>query len=255
MKGRILFAAAMLASLVGSVTAESIVTIGKYWALETDYTYSVSYEGMGKSRSVNYTYTQQLFPGLPGQSVSGTTQAGEMIYSINGENNIVWSVDIAQPSSGSQQTYNAAVLLDAGYMLSLDKLYYQYGQFVASNKNSIQALTDGAAGFQLAIWELTYETMNLDLLSGAFAVESSIAAIMANEWLMNMDNMMAPGMQRKILVNPETEDVIHYLPEDVGPISSVPEPLTMLTLSIAGVSVGGYVLRRLKSKPENSRKV
>lgn len=247
MKVRISLAMLLLACFGFAAQAESIVTIGKYWAFETDVTFTMLYQGIGKSRSVNYTYSQQLFPGFPGPSVSGTIQAGELFYAVNGATETVWSMDIAQPVSQTTQTYNAALLLDTNFMLSLDKLYYQYGQFVVTHQASVVALTDAAAGFQLAIWELTYETMGFNLLTGSFSVNASASATIANDWLANLDSMTAPGSQRKILVNSTTQDVVHYQPVDII-IPSVPEPLTMLSISIAGAAVGGYVLRRFKSK-------
>lgn len=252
MKGRILFSAVLLAGLAGGLRAESIINIGNHWAFETDVTFDMIYQGTGKARSVNYTYTQQLFPGFPGMPISGTTNAGELLFSIDGSNETVWSMDITQPASYAEQTYNAAIVIETDYMLALDRLYYQYGQYVASNSGSLETLTDAAAGFQIAIWELTYETGGFDVLSGSFLVNSSASATLANSWLGNMDNIDAPGLQRKILVNSSTMDVMHYQSADFPPIvPSIPEPLTMLSISLAGIAAGRYAIGRFKSKPQS----
>lgn len=99
---------------------------------------------------------------------------------------IFWCVQLNQYFEfGKTYTDYVPVVLDNGVMTLLGQLFHEaYGSALSSPTNS--------AAFQLAIWEIVYDSGNLNLGGGAFSVlnangNAGTVAI-AQQWLANLGN-------------------------------------------------------------------
>ena len=109
------------------------------------------------------------------------------------------------------------------------------------------ASADGAAAMGAAVWEIINEgtvTVPYSLSTGDFKVTGgtggTTAWAMANGWLLNLAPLVN-DKQMYALVSTSTQDFV--IP--VGGVgSTVPEPFTMLTASLAIGGLGMYVRRR-----------
>ena len=128
---------------------------------------------------------------------------------------------------------------------TLGKLFYLYEENARNDSNS-------AAAFQLAIYEILYETSGTyDLLSGDLKLGSTVWVnpTMANGMLSSLVgatdiaglyllDSTAPGTTNTIV-----SDGAHL----EAPIAAVPEPITLASLGICILGAGGYIRRRTKA--------
>ena len=240
-KAKLLVVMFSLAAVAGLASA---VSIGNYPAVLSGDTAVLQFNGMGDNRSATYAYA----PNARGQyQHTGNTYAGELTYTVDGKSGYtMWCVDIYQNTSSSKVTYNEALLSDSSYLSALDTLYYQYDQYTQANANSSTKLKNAAAAFQMTMWELAFEKGDYNLNDGWFKVTStSDANALGNLWLANIGFIAYVNYEKTVWYNNKSQDVIEF-GRMIPPVSSVPEPLTMLSMAVAFSAAGRYVAKRLK---------
>jgi hypothetical protein len=179
--------------------------------------------------------------------------AGEYNYDLaNNRKNVTWSVDLYQPmGNGSNHTYENVIVTDQNYLATVDKLFYQYEMYTAANVGNNPALGIAAAAFQLALWEVTYETGEYDLTSGWFYAKADDETTLGDMWLTSLDGIIAPDYDKAFYVNDKMSDIIAFtenIPGGGGVTPSVPEPLTLLCAGLSCGAVGVYLRKRINDK-------
>ncbi len=106
-----------------------------------------------------------------------------------------------------------------------------------------------AAAFELCVWEIIYEreqpSYSVAWDAGSFyAVDPSTVRDQANAWLQRINNGTATEMDERlrILSNECRQDYAITL--ETGDQPPIPEPLTMVALSLGVGGLAGYVRRR-----------
>lgn len=212
-----------------------------------------------KSLGMNYSAGVQAFynptvgkHGVKYDKWNGS--AGEYNYDLaNNRKNVTWSVDLYQQmGTANKNMYENVIVTDQNYLTTVDKLFYQYEEYVAANAGDTPALGIGAAAFQLALWEVTYETGEYSLDSGWFYAKSDDETDLGNLWLASLDNIIAPSYDKEFYVNDELSDLIAFTSNipggGGGGMPSVPEPLTVMCVGLSCFGVGGYLRKRLKEQ-------
>lgn len=107
---------------------------------------------------------------------------------------------------------------------------------------------DQSVAVQLAVWEITHDSVPLDILSGSFAVQSGGTATqlaLANSLLGTANSASAPiNYLVNRLYSPSAQDFLVATPTGSGGGASVPEPTG---LALAGVALAGLVASRRRS--------
>ncbi|MEO8442739.1 MAG: PEP-CTERM sorting domain-containing protein [Betaproteobacteria bacterium] len=173
--------------------------------------------------------------------------AGALNASINGGPSFeAFCVDVWQTFSfnhnyslgaASNYTYRPSMLgyvtnagaLTQGTLDNLSRLYTEAHSSIIGNATN-------SAAFQLALWEIAYETPgNYNLTSGNFhSTGPAGVTSVANGWLLNLANF-APSYSISGYVSENYQDVIVF--------HGVPEPETYAML-LAGLGLMGFVARR-----------
>ena len=113
--------------------------------------------------------------------------------------------------------------------------------------------TTNAAAFQLAVWEIIYETGPDYELSyydygdrGTFYAKDGDSIALANEWLADVvAGSGDPLIRLRVLTDPCKQDYSVILPDKPYPASpAIPEPLTAAAMFAAVAGLGTYVRRR-----------
>ena len=141
-----------------------------------------------------------------------------------------YCIDLYQDSYFGVTYSNYQVIdLSAPTALSIGRLVTKYGAAVND--------ADTSAAFQLALWEILYETpaANYSLSSGSFTETANPSVSnLANVWLSDLGTVSNVNVQR--LYSPENQDYLVQTP--------VPEPSTCAML-ITGLGLLGFMKRRL----------
>ena len=192
---------------------------------------SVVFSGFANgSESVNFSLT------APNAVVSGSGSAGGFLTSLNGSASFeTYCVDLYQHISFGE-TYSDYTLPNTTHTFANSHAYTDLGRLYATAGPITDAVHEAA--FQIAVWEIAYETSNVYSLSTGSAIfsggsaDSSGALTLASGWLSSLSNGAHPSIS--VLDSPEHQDMI-YAP--------VPEPETYALL-LGGLAAVGFVARR-----------
>jgi hypothetical protein len=109
--------------------------------------------------------------------------------------------------------------------------------------------TNTAAAFQLAIWEIWFDTdNNLDLSTGAFRANGpSGVTNLAQSYLNAIGNgaLAAPGWTLYEFNSPIKQDYLSV--ENTGPLQQTPEPGTLILLGVGALAAWGTSKRHRKA--------
>jgi PEP-CTERM motif/Thioester domain len=136
-------------------------------------------------------------------------------------------------------------LFDQFYPNGATGTYYSGGQTNFGNFPD----TNTAAAFQLAIWEIWFDTdNNLDLSTGAFRANSpSGVTSLAQSYLNAIGNGSTPaaGWTLYEFNNDGKQDYLSV--ENSGPLKTVPEPGTLILLGVGALAAWGTSKRHRKT--------
>jgi hypothetical protein len=170
---------------------------------------------------------------------SGSTNAGGFLTSVNGGPSFVsWCLDLYQTINFADPAYPGYTLLSppgASFFTFNTDAYSAIGRFLAEN----HAVTDAtsSAAFQVALWELMYETSGTYSLGGGTASFTGDAAALglAQGWINVLDAASTPFA---VYQSQTHQDIL---------VTPVPEPETY-ALMAAGLGALGWVSRRRKAQ-------
>jgi len=184
----------------------------------------------------------QILGPLP---TSGSTGAGGFLTKVNGADPAftTYCVDLYQYIAFNQPPYagytnvpaSAHLFRNAGAAVDLARLYSS-GHVVDS------AVTEAA--FQLAVWEIAYETSGTyklndgDARFGGGSADALAALALATDWLGNLGT--GNGYSVRVLESGTYQDEVFATP--------IPEP-GALSLAFAALGAAGAVSRRGRSRP------
>ena len=157
---------------------------------------------------------------------------------------LFWCYELNQ-YFGFNNTYNdyvASTVTPPAAATALAELFTEVG-----GPGAAIATTDNSAAFQLAVWEIKYDTGNgpYELGSGNFQVTGGSATTisLAQGWLDHLAAFQPPKYDVTLLASPSAQDFVTATPT---PLRSVPEP-TPLPLFAAGLAALTVVLYRRSS--------
>lgn len=151
-----------------------------------------------------------------------------------------WCVDVSSwlntSSSGANYTLTSGTSFFAGSLSTVTALERLASQYLLP---SMTVAESGA--FQLAVWEIVYESSGAyDLRSGNFFVDSPDNPIdTANKWLANLGNS-TPTMTLGVWASTSSQDLAVFA-------APVPEPEIYAMLGV-GLGLMGFVARRRKQQ-------
>lgn len=170
---------------------------------------------------------------------SGSTNAGAFLTSVNGGASFVsFCLDLYQTINFADAAYSGYTLLSppgASFFTFNTNAYAAIGQFLAEN-HAVTGATSSAA-FQVALWELMYETSGTYSLGGGTASFTGDAAALtlAQGWI---DVLGAASTPFAVYQSQTHQDIL---------VTPVPEPETY-ALMAAGLGALGWVSRRRKAQ-------
>ena len=181
----------------------------------------------------------------PNAAASGSVSAGGFATILNGGPSFVsYCVDLYQNISFGT-LYPEYTAPGTSHVFINDRAYGDLGRLYA-NAGTVDTSVKEAA-FQIAVWEIAYETTAgaYDLSSGAArfsggTASSSGALGLASTWLAGLG--AGPGVGISVIESREHQDVI-YAP--------VPEPSTVV-LMLAGLTMTAGLARRRAKQGEGS---
>lgn len=212
-----------------TLSVAALALAGLSQAHAADVTFSGFAHG---SETVNFSLT------APNAVVSGGGWAGGLLASLNSAASFeTYCVDLYQ-HIGFGVTYTDYTLPNTTHTFANSHAYADLGRLYAT----AGPITDSVheAAFQIAVWEIAYETQNVYDLSDGSAIFSggsaatSGALTLASGWLSTLTNGAYPSIA--VLDSPEHQDMI---------FAPVPEPETY-SLLMAGLAVVAFVARRRK---------
>jgi len=233
-KSKLVVAAAVIASVVGSASASTV-----------DLTYLSVNPGLAELVSTdsgaNFK-TQNA-----GQfNFSATNKTGATSAVIPGPTVATWCIELAQDASINPFTYT---VLGQGF-----------GPFVSpfTNTSAVSAFfnqffspsftTDQATAFQLDIWELELDTTPSSLSTGTFRVSGNDTAVQqANAWLTAFNPSTVGPWVVFQLHNDSVQDQVFAL--QGGGQGNNPTPLPAGVVGGAALLVGLAMMRRLRRVP------
>ena len=200
---------------------------------------SVSFPGFAHgSQTVGYTLT------APNITASGSANAGGFLTSLNGGTSFTtYCVDLYHSISMEPTYTDYSVVSGASYAFATPNptnasANANLGKLFAAGHAVNNAQTEAA--FQLAVWEITYETSgSFNLMSGDASFTGNSATLsLAQSWL---DGLQGVGSASALTVlsSPTHQDVVYTTP--------VPEPETY-ALMLAGLMGIGFVAKRRQAK-------
>ena len=175
-----------------------------------------------------------------GLSIGGSPHTGGFEGTWNAADIIFWCVELTQ-FFGFGNTYNdyVATYPDNPVMTLLGQLFTQaYAEATMDATHS--------AAFQLAIWEIVYDSGNLNINGGSFYVTNNkgnpATVALAQQWLSNLGNF-ADEYDLVLLHSASRQDFISF----GGPFNKVPEPASLLLVSAAFIAMAGVLRRRQRN--------
>lgn len=165
-------------------------------------------------------------------NVSYTGAAGEFTGTANGQDLKTFCLDLYQEFYfGQTYTYTLMALPT--------RIAHDLALLVTSYRSAVTN-ADSSAAFQLAAWEIMYETPGTaySLNTGAFIENGSSSAVernLANTWLSNLGTNT--NVTVSLLQNPDHQDFLMTTP--------IPEPSSYVMLATA-LGLMGLVIRRKK---------
>ena len=136
-------------------------------------------------------------------------------------------------------------LFDQFYPNGATGTYYSGGS--QTNFGNFANATDSAA-FQLAIWEIWFDTDNaLNLSSGSFRAGSSAVTTQAQGYLTAIGNgsTSADGWTLYEFTSPTKQDFLSVT--NTGPLQQTPEPGTLILLGVGALAAWGTSKRHRKT--------
>jgi hypothetical protein len=136
-------------------------------------------------------------------------------------------------------------LFDQFYPNGATGTYYSGGS--QTNFGNFANATDSAA-FQLAIWEIWFDTDNaLNLSSGSFRAGSSAVTTQAQGYLTAIGNGSTPadGWTLYEFNSPSKQDYLSVT--NTGPLQQTPEPGTLILLGVGALAAWGTSKRHRKT--------
>jgi len=159
-------------------------------------------------------------------------------------------IDLAQYADTGPNTYtrNLGVpnATDSAELTRLFALYYPNGATGTYYSGGAQTNfgnfpdTTSSAAFQLAIWEIWFDTdNNLDLSSGAFRAAPSAVTTLAQSYLTAIGNGSTPaaGWTLYEFNNDGKQDYLSVT--NTGPLRTTPEPGTLILLGMGALAAWG----------------
>ena len=128
-----------------------------------------------------------------------------------------------------------------GALDNMSRLYTEAHASIIGNATN-------SAAFQVALWEIAFETPgNYNLASGNFhATGPAAVTSMANTWLLNLGSF-ATGYSVSGFVSTTYQDVIVFNAPERDILHNVPEPGTYAML-LAGLGMMAFVARRRRGR-------
>jgi len=181
----------------------------------------------------------------PDTPTSGSASAGGFATVLNGGPSFVsYCVDLYQHISFGT-LYPEYTGPDTSHVFANSRAYDDLGRLY--NVAGVVGTSVEEAAFQIAVWEIAYETTPgpYDLSSGAAqfsggSASSSGALALASTWLGELGG--APTRPIEVLQSADHQDVI---------FAPVPEP-SSVALILSGLAVAGGIARRRGEKPKSS---
>jgi hypothetical protein len=187
------------------------------------------------SETVNFSV-----PHPPGPNKTGSPGAGGFATILNGGPSFeTYCIDLFQTINFADPAYNHYSIVPASlHTFANSNAVLDLGRLFAAGHLVNNSKTEAA--FQIAIWEIAYETSGTYDLNGGVATFSggtantSGALGLATTWLGSLGS--GPGVALTVLENGEHQDVI---------FAPVPEPETY-ALMLAGLGVMGMLAKKRK---------
>jgi hypothetical protein len=234
----------MMTGLTRTVSAAALAAAAL--AITAPGAHALKFEFVGfQAGSVGVNYTRTAPPGPA--NIAGSALAGAFTFKdvTNGTSGplgtfIAWCFDLDTSfSSGQKYDYNlSSGLLGgtppylAGAAARIQSLFD--AAYDISGVNSVLSSADRSAGFQLAIWEVLYDS-NYSLATGSFLTTSSGAAVNAGQAFLNAANGFM-GSQRWTIATYDSYG--SPLGQDVGVAAPVPLPAAAwMLVGVAGALV------------------
>ncbi|HTP98403.1 MAG TPA: PEP-CTERM sorting domain-containing protein [Casimicrobiaceae bacterium] len=190
----------------------------------------------GDLHTIGYANGAQQFS----LSMGGSPGAGGFYGTWNGDPIVFWCVELDQYFGfGNTYTYSAS-LPDSPVFTLLGELFHEaYGS----------ALTDSthSAAFQLAVWEIFFDSGSLNLSSGNFRVVNddghTDAVTIAQGWLNGLSNSV-DDVDVFYLVNDGHQNFITNTNIKLPRTQTVPEPSTLWLMLAAAMTLAALARRR-----------
>jgi hypothetical protein len=175
-------------------------------------------------------------PGVTSSPLAG----GIMMQNLTaGGSFAAWCVDIFTWLNNSASGTNYTLTPGANFYSGSPDKVLALERLASQHLASLSTVSDSGA-FQLAVWEIVYETgASYSLGTGAFQVGSATggAIATANSWLASLGNS-APTMALSVWASGSSQDLAVFA-------APVPEP-EIYAMMIAGLGLLGFVARRRK---------
>ena len=175
--------------------------------------------------TLGYAVGSQQF----GLSFGGSPNAGAFKGTWNGDPIVFWCIELDQFFAFGQD-YNYTPTLPSG------ALFTMLGQLFTEAGGSALADTKHSAAFQLAIWEIVYDSGDLKLDAGSFKVTNNHGhadtVSLAQQWLDGLGGFQ-DNYDIYLLTNPNHQNFITTQVVTTPPTEQVPEPHALALLGMA----------------------
>lgn len=213
--------------------AAAFCAFGATTAVQAD---AVTFPGYAHgSQNVTFTVPNATHTG----NTAGTAGAGGFLTSLNGGPSFTsYCVDLYQYIGFNTAYIDYSVAAPGAHVFANSNAYTDLGRLYATAGVIGDALHEAA--FQLAVWEIAYETTggyNVGSGSAFFSTSDGVRDL-ASTWLSQLGNHGA-GPSIGVLESAGHQDVI-YAP--------VPEPSEIMLMVTGLIAMGAFAKRRRKAK-------